>query len=87
MGNGDIIANMGVSVLLISIALILLIVIIFAGAYLAKKYAMSEKVREKLSELKQSMMYNPLIRYTMLNCLKWNNTGMVAFVGLATGNV
>ena len=31
-------------------------------------------------------MYNPIIRYTMLNCLKLNNTGMVAIMGLATGN-
>ena len=31
------------------------------------------------------LVYNPLIRYTMLNCLKLNNTGMVAFIGLSTG--
>ena len=31
------------------------------------------------------LLYNPLIRYTMLNCLKLNNTAMVAFVGLSTG--
>ena len=30
-------------------------------------------------------MYNPLIRYTMLNCLKLNNTGMVVFLGIAAG--
>ena len=44
MGNGDIVANMGISYLLISIAIFLLIMIVFVGAYLSKKYALSEKI-------------------------------------------
>ena len=81
MGNGDIIGNLGITVLLISLLFLLLIVIIFAGSYVSNKYALSEKVREFFAELKSILLFDPLIRYTMLNCLKLNNTGMVAFVG------
>ena len=85
MGNGDIIANMGISYLLISFAIIFLSVFIFVGVCLSRKYAFSEKIQEKFREYQESLLYNPFIRYTMLNCLKLNNTGMVAFMGLATG--
>ena len=87
MGNGNIVGNLGVSVLLISIFIILFIIIIVAGLYVSRKYAMSENIINQFKELKQALTYNPLIRYSMLNCLKLNNTGMVAFVGLATGSL
>ena len=85
MGNGNIIGNLGVTVLLITILFIFIIVTVFAGFYISKKYDLSEKVRELFADLKSMLLFNPLIRYTMLNCLKLNNTGMVAFVGLSTG--
>ena len=87
MGNGNIIGNLGITVLLVTLLFILFIVVVFASAYFANKYALSEKVRELFDDLKSILLYNPLIRYTMLNCLKLNNTGMVAFIGLSTGIV
>ena len=71
--------------LLISLLIILFVVIVFVGLYVSNKYALSEKVRENFAELKSMLLFNPLIRYTMLNCLKLNNTGMVVFIGLSTG--
>ena len=44
MGNGDIIANMGISYVLISIAIALLSVFIFIGVCLSRKYALHEKI-------------------------------------------
>ena len=44
MGNGDIVGNLGVSVLLISIFIILLIIVIVVGLYVSRKYAMSENI-------------------------------------------
>ena len=44
MGNGDIIANMGISYLLITIAIIVSAVFIFVGVCLSRKYGMSEKI-------------------------------------------
>ena len=44
MGNGDIIANMGISYVLISMAIIILSVLILVGVYLSRKYALSEKI-------------------------------------------
>ena len=85
MGNGDIIGNLGITVLLISLLIILFVVIIFAGFYVSNKYALSEKVRLLFADLKSMLLFNPLIRYTMINCLKLNNTGMVVFIGLSTG--
>ena len=44
MSNGDIIANIGITILLLSIAIFLLYVIVFVVVYLSKKYALSEKI-------------------------------------------
>ena len=44
MGNGDIIANMGISYVLISIAIVFLSVLILVGVCLSRKYALSEKI-------------------------------------------
>ena len=44
MGNGDIIANMGISYVMISMMIILLSVFILVGVYLSRKYALSEKI-------------------------------------------
>ena len=71
--------------LLISVLIILFVVIVFVGVYVTNKYACSEKVRLLFADLKAMLLYNPLIRYTLLNCLKLNNTGMVVFIGLSTG--
>ena len=87
MGNGDILGNLGVTMLLITILFKLIIVAVVAGFYVSNKYALSEKIREQFADLRSMLLYNPLIRYTMLNCLKFNNTGMVVFIGLSTGTV
>ncbi len=42
MGNGDIIGNLGVTVLLITLLIILFIVIVIVGVFVSNKYAMSE---------------------------------------------
>ena len=44
MGNGDIIANMGISNILVSIAIVLLFVFVFIGVWLTRKYALNEKI-------------------------------------------
>ena len=44
MGNGDIIANMGISYVLISMAIVFLSLFIFVGVCLSRKYALSEKI-------------------------------------------
>ena len=38
------IANMGISILLLTIAIFVFLMIIYFGVYLAKRYALSEKV-------------------------------------------
>ena len=46
MGNGDIIGNLGITVLLITLLFILFILMVFTGFYVSNKYALSEKVRD-----------------------------------------
>ena len=43
MWNGDMTSNMGISIYLITIVIFLVIVIVFAGVYISRKYARSAK--------------------------------------------
>ena len=44
MGNGDMIANMGISIVVLTIVIFIFFVIVYTGVYLTKRYALSEKV-------------------------------------------
>ena len=43
---------------------------------------MSQKIQEFFGRIKKKLIYNPIIRYTMLNCLKLNYTAVVALIGV-----
>ena len=45
MWNGDMFANLGISFVLIAIAIVLIFIIVFAGVYMTRKYAMSPKAK------------------------------------------
>ena len=52
MSNGNSTTSLGVSLILITIVIFFIMLTAFIGYYVAKKYALSEKIQEKFYELK-----------------------------------
>ena len=53
MSNGDWKANLGISFVLIAILVILVFIIVFAGVYMSRKYALSAETKMRFEELKE----------------------------------
>ena len=62
-------------------SLIFLIIVIVITIIVAccKRSKLSEKNKERVENLKRKIMYNPLIRYVMLNSLKFNYSALCVF--------
>ena len=82
LGSDDIFSNFGISFILIFILLLIIYLVIVCGARVSKRYAMSSKVQEFFRKIEKKLLYNPMIRYSMLNCLKFNYTAIVALIGI-----
>ena len=53
MWNGDPKANLGITLFILSIVIILIFIIAFVGVYISRKYAMSAKLQMRFYDLKE----------------------------------
>ena len=63
-----------------SILILTMALIVFALTC-CRKRCMSAKNQERASALKNKIFFNPIIRYTLLNTLKFNLAAMTAIIG------
>lgn len=61
------------------------ILLIIVVVILARRVTCSEKCRGRVNNLKQKVFYNPVIRYIILNSLKFNMSGIMAISAFMTG--
>ena len=66
--------------------LLLIIVTVILVKY-SESFKLSTKAKERIEWLKQKVFYNPLIRFSMLNTLKWNLIALTAFTTLKGSTV
>ena len=57
----------------------LIILIVLITVKISRNYCQSEKCQERIKKIKQTLFYQSLIRYTLLNCLKLNLMAMLVF--------
>ena len=75
-------ANLGITLILITLGISTLTLIILIVTCIARKYKLSDKNKERCLKLKQKFFFNPLLRFTYLNTLKWSMLSFVAFTTL-----
>ena len=62
--------------------LLLILVTVILVKYSDSCCRLSKKAKERVKWLKQKVFFNPLIRYSLLNTLKWNLVALTAFTTL-----
>ena len=72
IGSDEISENFGVTLILGSIILALLIILVLIAIYISRS-------EERKKWLKDKIFFNPFVRYAFLNALKLNMAAMVAF--------
>ena len=75
-------ANLGITLIIITLGISTLTLIILIVTCIARKYSLSDKNKERCLKLKQKFFFNPLLRFTFLNTLKWSLLSLVAFTTL-----
>ena len=78
LGSINLAENVGATLLIGSLILLILIFVIYCTYRLSKKFCDASKNRERIEKLKNKIFFNPMIRYTLLNCLKFNIVAMTA---------
>ena len=87
LGRKNILDNLGLTLLIFSGIFILIILIVILLVYAKKKCKnLSQKNKERVEKLKLSIFWNPIIRYTFLNCNKLNTTAMSGLILGLTAN-
>ena len=61
-----------------SFILLILLVVIYGTYRLSKSCCDNSKTRETVEKLKNKIFFNPIIRYSLLNCLKFNIVALTA---------
>ena len=86
LGTENVLDNLGLTLLIVSSIFVLLILVIVLLVTIKRKCKnLSEKNKERIEKVKLSVFWNPIIRYTFLNCLKLNTTAMTGlFLVLTT---
>ena len=79
LGSPNAASTFGPTLLLGSIALIVLVLILILAMIVLKRMLISEEGRERIKKLKRMVFFNPIIRYLVLNSLKLNMAGLVPF--------
>ena len=79
LGSPNIFQGIGSTVLFLSLLFLLIVILITIIVVCCKMRKLSEKSKERVENLKRKIMYNPLIRYLMLNSLKFNYSAMCVF--------
>ena len=78
LGSSSPLTSFGPTLVLATIAFILLVAIVVVIIIVARRYQCSEKNRERVKKVKRMVFFNPIIRYLVLNSLKLNMTGLLA---------
>ena len=71
LGSSNIMGNFGLTLLIISTVLLVLVLLVLLGSYIIKRTGYSGKVKQRLEQLKKSLFFNLLIGYILLNGLKY----------------
>ena len=82
MGVDSILGNIGITIILAIIVLILLILVIYLLNKCKNKKKLSQKSRDRITSLTEKVFFNPLIRFSLLNTLKWNSVFLAGFTKL-----
>ena len=80
LGSKYIFDNLGVTLILITFAILIIAFIVILLLLCSKVCSLSPKTKERIEKLKNKIFYNPLIRYSLLNTMNLNMTAMTAFV-------
>ena len=81
LGNESLLDNLGPTFLLCSAIFIGLILLILLVYQLSKVQCCSQRIRNTLAKIKGYLFWKPFIRYSYLNCLKFNMVAMTTFAG------
>ena len=79
LGSKSIIDNLGISLVLITIGILFLFLSVSICSLIANKFKISDKNRGRCLKLKQRVMFNPLLRFSLMNSLKWNLLSFASF--------
>ena len=79
LGSDSIIDNLGISLVLITVGIFFLFISVCFCDLIANKYKISDKNRGRVTKCKQRVMFNPLLRFSLLNTLKWNLLSLASF--------
>ena len=63
----------------------MMILILIVFGFIKCKRKLSMRCRERITKFRKGIFYNPLIRFTYLNALKFNIVGMGTIAGLNDG--
>ena len=79
LDSGSPLDNIGVTLILVSLILVLLMSCCVCCIYCAKKYSMNPSVQKCFTKVKEKMFFNPVIRMTLLNHLKFVLVAVTAY--------
>ena len=74
--------NLGVTMIVGSSVLFILIILILICRSYARNCSISVKNRERITALQYKVFFNPIIRFTFLQCLKLNITLLLPVVAV-----
>ena len=83
LGTNSLYENFGATIMVIILLFMLLILIVVGFVKCARRLSM--KCRERITDCKRRIFFNPLIRFTYLNSLKFNIVAMGTISGLNEG--
>ena len=78
LGSTEIFSNYGFTFLFAASGLLLIIVILIIAVVVCSRCC-SDKNKERLQWLKQKIFFTPMIRFAMINCLKFNINALLVF--------
>ena len=73
----SILSSLGATLILVSLIFLLVIIVVLLSLLLLRRGRLSEKWKLRIKQLKEKVFYNPIIRYFMLNFLKFNFSSAV----------
>ena len=87
LGDSNLLASFGATLILFSILFGLLLLIVIAVIFIVRRVKTSPKCRERVKKIKRSVFFNPIIRYMILNSLKLNMSALLAVKAASDGKV
>ena len=79
LGEDNIMANYGFTLLMISAFFACVILIVIIATFIIKRTGYQGKVKARVEQLKKRLFYNILIEYVLLNALKYYMLAFTAF--------